>query len=69
MGVGVALFTVLVLNVVAFYFIKENMKPEWDEHAIENNRLYIGSILFGLGWGFCGLAIGPILIKSATCNP
>jgi len=45
------------------------MKPEWDAFPKETDRSYLGSILFGLGWWFCGLAIGPVLISAATCNP
>ena len=56
---------VLVFSTVYFLVVKKRSGPLLDDqfHMPENNavtsRLWIGSALFGLGWGWAGICPGP----------
>lgn len=59
--------TVLVINFIGIYFLDKNYRPEWGTRPSAGGRLWVGSALFGFGWGMTGLCIGPVYIISATC--
>ncbi|KAG2177382.1 hypothetical protein INT44_007893 [Umbelopsis vinacea] len=59
----------LVPNTIAYqFFLKKEAKPEfsasfdWPTKTTIDSKLVIGSALFGIGWGLCGVCPGPGLV-------
>lgn len=59
----------LVPNTIAYqFFLKHEAKPEfcasfdWPTKKNVDSKLVIGSALFGIGWGLCGVCPGPGLV-------
>ncbi|KRX00599.1 hypothetical protein PPERSA_12818 [Pseudocohnilembus persalinus] len=64
--VGVAMLVTLIANLLLVWLLNRYRNPDWEKMPTNDQYLYVGSLLFGFGWGFCGLAIGPIFIVSAS---
>ena len=64
----------LVISSPLFHVIKKREKPIFDEqfnysnNKEINNKLIIGSALFGAGWGLGGLCPGPAISSIALIN-
>ncbi|KAJ2963306.1 hypothetical protein NQZ79_g1726 [Umbelopsis isabellina] len=65
----------LVPNIIAYqFFLKKKEKPtfnsrfDWPTKKDLDARLLLGSALFGIGWGLCGVCPGPGLVTLAA-NP
>jgi len=64
----------LVVSSPLFHLIKKKEKPIFTENFNYsnnkniNNRLIIGSVLFGAGWGLVGLCPGPAISSIALLN-
>ena len=64
----------LVISSPLFHVIKKREKPIFDaqfnysNNKEINNKLIIGSALFGAGWGLGGLCPGPAISSSALIN-
>ena len=64
----------LVVSSPLFHIIKNKEKPlsaekfNYSNSKNINNRLIIGSVLFGAGWGLVGLCPGPAISSIALLN-
>ena len=64
----------LVVSSPLFHIIKNKEKPisaekfNYSNSKNINNRLIIGSVLFGTGWGLSGLSPGPAITSLALLN-
>ena len=64
----------LVISSPLFYVIKKREKPifveqfNYSNNKEINNKLIIGSALFGAGWGLGGLCPGPAISSIALIN-
>ena len=64
----------LVVSSPLFHLIKNNEKPllaekfNYSNNKEINNKLIIGSALFGAGWGLGGLCPGPAISSLALLN-
>ena len=64
----------LVVSSPLFHIIKNKEKPlsaekfNYSNSKNINNRLIIGSVLFGTGWGLSGLCPGPAITSLALLN-
>ena len=64
----------LVVSSPLFHIIKNKEKPlsaekfNYSNSKNINNRLIIGSVLFGTGWGLGGLCPGPAITSLALLN-
>ena len=64
----------LVVSSPLFHLIKKKEKPifaenfNYSNNKNINNRLIIGSVLFGAGWGLVGLCPGPAISSIALLN-
>ena len=64
----------LIVSSPMFHLIKNNKKPlftdsfNYSKNKDINNRLIIGSSLFGAGWGLGGLCPGPAISSIALLN-
>jgi uncharacterized protein len=64
----------LVVSSPLFYIIKNKEKPifaekfNYSNNKSINNRLVVGSVLFGAGWGLIGLCPGPAISSLALLN-
>ena len=64
----------LVVSSPLFHLIKNNQKPllaekfNYSNNKEINNKLIIGSALFGAGWGLGGLCPGPAISSLALLN-
>ena len=64
----------LVVSSPLFHIIKKKEKPifaenfNYSNNKNINNRLIIGSVLFGAGWGLVGLCPGPAISSIALLN-
>ena len=64
----------LIVSSPLFHFIKNKEKPlfadsfNYSKNKEINNRLIIGSALFGAGWGLGGLCPGPAISSIALLN-
>jgi uncharacterized membrane protein YedE/YeeE len=65
----------LIPNLIAYqFFLKKKIKPtfndrfDWPTKKDVDARLLLGSALFGIGWGLCGVCPGPGLVTLAA-NP
>ena len=68
---GLVLGTAIAINFITFNFILNKIsKPlfqigyELPTNTTVDNKLYIGSSIFGLGWGLAGICPGPAVL---TC--
>ena len=64
----------LIVSSPLFHIIKNKKKPlfaekfNYSNNKEVNNRLIIGSALFGVGWGLGGLCPGPAISSIALIN-
>ena len=64
----------LIVSSPLFYIIKNKEKPlfaekfNYSNNKEVNNRLIVGSALFGAGWGLGGLCPGPAISSIALIN-
>jgi len=64
----------LVVSSPLFHLLKKKEKPifaenfNYSNNKNINNRLIIGSVLFGAGWGLVGLCPGPAISSIALLN-
>ena len=64
----------LIVSSPLFYIIKNKEKPlfaekfNYSNNKKVNNRLIVGSALFGAGWGLGGLCPGPAISSIALIN-
>lgn len=66
----------LMITVPAFYWVQKNMQAPIandgfdlpDTSRVIDNRLLIGSALFGIGWGLYGYCPGPALSSLSYGN-
>ena len=64
----------LIVSSPLFHIIKKKEKPifaenfNYSNNKNINNRLIIGSVLFGAGWGLVGLCPGPAISSIALLN-
>ena len=64
----------LIISSPLFYIIKNKEKPlfaekfNYSNNKEVNNRLIVGSALFGAGWGLGGLCPGPAISSIALIN-
>ena len=64
----------LIVSSPLFHIIKNKKKPLFEEkfnysnNKEVNNRLIVGSALFGAGWGLGGLCPGPAISSIALIN-
>ena len=64
----------LIVSSPLFHIIKNKEKPLFEEkfnysnNKEVNNRLIVGSALFGAGWGLGGLCPGPAISSIALIN-
>ena len=64
----------LVVSSPLFHIIKNRENPifaenfDYTNNKSINNRLIIGSVLFGAGWGLVGLCPGPAISSIALLN-
>ena len=64
----------LIVSSPLFHIIKNKKKPlfaekfNYSNNKEVNNRLIVGSALFGAGWGFGGLCPGPAISSIALIN-
>ena len=64
----------LIVSSPMFHLIKNNKKPlftdsfNYSKNKDINNKLIIGSSLFGAGWGLGGLCPGPAISSIALLN-
>jgi len=64
----------LIVSSPLFHIIKNKKKPlfaekfNYSNNKEVNNRLIVGSTLFGAGWGFGGLCPGPAISSIALIN-
>ena len=64
----------LIVSSPLFHIIKNKKKPlfaekfNYSDNKEVNNRLIVGSALFGAGWGLGGLCPGPAISSIALIN-
>ena len=64
----------LIVSSPLFHIIKNKKKPlfadkfNYSNNKDVNNRLIVGSVLFGAGWGLGGLCPGPAISSIALIN-
>ena len=64
----------LIISSPLFHIIKNKEKPlfaekfNYSNNKEVNNRLIVGSVLFGAGWGLGGLCPGPAISSIALIN-
>jgi len=64
----------LIVSSPLFHIIKNKEKPlfaekfNYSDNKEVNNRLIVGSALFGAGWGLVGLCPGPAISSIALIN-
>ncbi len=64
----------LIITSPMFHLIKKKEKPlfvdsfNYSKNKEINNKLIIGSVLFGAGWGLGGLCPGPAISSIALLN-
>ena len=64
----------LIVSSPLFHIIKNKEKPlfaekfNYSNNKVVNNRLIVGSALFGAGWGLGGLCPGPAISSIALIN-
>ncbi len=64
----------LIVSSPLFHIIKNKKKPlfaekfNYSNNKEVNNRLIVGSVLFGAGWGLGGLCPGPAISSIALIN-
>ena len=64
----------LIISSPLFHLIKNNKKPlladsfNYSKNREINNRLIVGSALFGAGWGLGGLCPGPAISSISLLN-
>ena len=64
----------LIVSSPLFHIIKNKEKPlfadkfNYSNNKEVNNRLIVGSVLFGAGWGLGGLCPGPAISSIALIN-
>ena len=64
----------LIVSSPLFHIIKNKKKPlfadkfNYSNNKMINNRLIVGSALFGAGWGLGGLCPGPAISSIALIN-
>ena len=64
----------LIITSPMFHLIKKKEKPlfvdsfNYSKNKEINNKLIIGSVLFGAGWGLGGLCHGPAISSIALLN-
>jgi uncharacterized membrane protein YedE/YeeE len=64
----------LVVSSPMFHLIKKKEKPifaekfNYSNNKVIDNKLVIGSVLFGAGWGLGGLCPGPAISSIALLN-
>ena len=64
----------LIVSSPLFHIIKKKEKPifaenfNYSNNKNINNRLIIGSVLFGAGWGLVGLCPGPAISSIGLLN-
>lgn len=55
-----------VANLVFIWLLNRYRNPDWEKIPTNDQYLYIGSILFGLGWGLAGYSLGPVFVLSGA---
>lgn len=56
----------------AYLVLKKREAPRlddrfhWPERVRVDGKLVLGSVLFGIGWGLCGLCPGPAVVATVT---
>lgn len=72
---GFVMAAALGVSGVGFSLLRQRTRPVlasklmWPTRTDVDQRLIIGSILFGVGWGLIGLCPGPALVNLAGLMP
>jgi uncharacterized membrane protein YedE/YeeE len=72
---GFVMAAALGVSGVGFSLVRQRTKPVlasklmWPTRTDIDQRLIVGSVLFGVGWGLVGLCPGPALVNLAGLMP
>jgi uncharacterized membrane protein YedE/YeeE len=71
----VVMAAALAVSSIGFAFAKRRERPLfaarslWPDKTALDAPLIAGAVLFGIGWGLCGLCPGPAIENLATLSP